>query len=107
MKLSQCRRIARDIQDQIDLGVLAPGDKLPSTAELVRQYNVSTIQVRNAMLMLKVNGVITGVPGVGSFVAGDPPPARHERTPTNRHQTSTARHVRRGPARRRPPAQPS
>jgi DNA-binding GntR family transcriptional regulator len=32
-------------------------------------YGVSTIVVRNAMLHLKAKGLVTGVPGVATFVA--------------------------------------
>ena len=61
--------IAGDIAARVDSGQLQPGDKLPSTTELCRLYAVSSIVVRNALLRLKVKGLVRGVPGVGVFVA--------------------------------------
>ncbi len=65
--------LADDIRDQITSGLLKPGDKLPSTSKLCQMYGVSTIVIRNAMITLKAEGFVEGVPGVGVFVTKDPP----------------------------------
>jgi GntR family transcriptional regulator len=61
--------LAAHIRAQVASGELAPGDKLPSTAELCAEHNVSAIVVRNVMIALKAEGLVVGVPGVGVFVA--------------------------------------
>ena len=61
-------RLADHIRAQIASGELAPGAKLPSTAELSREHEVSTIVVRQAVLVLKTEGMVEGVQGVGVFV---------------------------------------
>ncbi len=61
--------LADDIRVQINSGQLKPGDRLPSTAQLCAKYEVSTIVVRNAMISLKAEGLVEGVPGVGVFVS--------------------------------------
>lgn len=62
-------RLVVDIREQISSGSLAPGDKLPTTTEMCRRYGVSHMVVRNAVLVLKSEGLIYGVPGVGVYVA--------------------------------------
>ncbi|MBM0236850.1 winged helix-turn-helix transcriptional regulator [Micromonospora sp. ATA32] len=61
--------LAEHIRTQIASGELSPGAKLPSTSQLCEIHSVSAIVVRNAMLTLKAEGLVVGVPGVGVFVA--------------------------------------
>jgi DNA-binding GntR family transcriptional regulator len=60
--------LAEHIRAQITSGELAPGAKLPSTMELRREHGVSEMVVRNAMIALKAEGLVYGVPGVGVYV---------------------------------------
>ncbi|WP_416903217.1 winged helix-turn-helix domain-containing protein [Micromonospora echinospora] len=60
--------LAEHIRKQIASGELSPGEKLPSTAQLCQIHGVSSIVVRNAMLTLKAEGLVVGVPGVGVYV---------------------------------------
>lgn len=60
--------LAEDIREQIRSGQLKPGDKLPSSRELQAKYEVTSIVVRNAMIALKAEGLVEGVPGVGVYV---------------------------------------
>jgi GntR family transcriptional regulator len=62
------QRIVEDITRRIESGELSPGDKLPSTSELQKQYNVSTTAVRNAMLVLRQANLVEGHQGKGVFV---------------------------------------
>jgi DNA-binding GntR family transcriptional regulator len=62
-------QLTEHIRAQIASGELAPGAKLPSTAELRREHGVSEMVVRNAMIALKTEGLVYGVPGVGVYVA--------------------------------------
>ena len=73
MPVPKWQALADDIRTRIRGGQLQPGAKLPSQAELCTEYGVSSIVVRNALLVLKSEGLIEGVPGVGVYVAEKPP----------------------------------
>lgn len=62
-------QVAADIRERIKLGALKPGDRLPSTRQLVEQYEVSETVIRFAMVQLKAEGLIYGQPGKGVYVA--------------------------------------
>lgn len=47
---------------------LQPGDKLPAERELSEQFSVSRASVREAFSALEMMGIITILPGEGSFV---------------------------------------
>jgi DNA-binding GntR family transcriptional regulator len=64
--------LAANIRTKIASGELAPGAKLPSTAELRREHGVSEMVIRNAMITLKAEGLVYGVPGVGVYVTDAP-----------------------------------
>lgn len=74
MPQSKWQALAQDIRGRITSGALRPGDRLPSTAQLCAEYKVSAIVVRNAMIALRAEGLVEGVPGVGVFVAERPAP---------------------------------
>jgi len=62
------RRIADEITAQIASGALAPGEPLPSEAELRERYGVSNTVIRNALLVLKTQGLVEGRQGSGVYV---------------------------------------
>jgi len=62
------RQIADDLRAQIEDGTLRSGDRVPSEAELMRDFSVSRIVVRQAMDVLAKEGLITKERGRGSFV---------------------------------------
>ena len=62
-------QLADHIRQQIKSGELAPGDKLPSTAQLRAQHDISAGMVRQAILVLQTQGLVEGVHGLGVFVA--------------------------------------
>ncbi|MGV9808229.1 winged helix-turn-helix domain-containing protein [Micromonospora chersina] len=62
-------QLADHIRSQIESGDLAPGDQLPSTAQLKTQHGVSATVVRQAILVLQTQGWVQGVHGLGVFVA--------------------------------------
>ena len=64
------RQLAAIIRGQIESGDLAPGQQLPSALRLASTYQVAVPTVRKALGVLKDEGLITGVPGYGVFVAG-------------------------------------
>ncbi|MDI5937163.1 MULTISPECIES: winged helix-turn-helix domain-containing protein [Micromonospora] len=65
-------RVAEAIREQIRSGKLAVGDKLPSTAELKAEYDVSYGSIRGAMLVLKTEGLVEGRQGEGVYVKAKP-----------------------------------
>ncbi|MFI2712561.1 winged helix-turn-helix domain-containing protein [Micromonospora sp. NPDC018662] len=65
-------QLADQLRTQIQSGELAPGDKLPSTAQLKAEHGVSTTVVRQAILVLQTQGWVEGVHGLGVFVAERP-----------------------------------
>jgi DNA-binding transcriptional MocR family regulator len=50
------------------IGAAAPGARLPSTRELVAQYQASPVTVQGALRTLTSEGLIESRPGVGTFV---------------------------------------
>ncbi len=72
--------ICERIREQLALGVLKPGDKLPAERELAQQLGVSRNVLREALRSLEMAGVLRLQKGVkgGAFIqAGRHPP--HER----------------------------
>jgi len=60
------------IQEQIKRGEWRPGDKVPTEAELCERYEISRTPVRQALLELVREGVLTRRAGRGTFVAPRP-----------------------------------
>jgi GntR family transcriptional regulator len=70
---SKTQRLINHLRDEIKSGRLRPGDAIPSATKLREQHDVSITVVREAVNYLKATGVLVGVPGVGVFVADEPP----------------------------------
>jgi len=72
LKASQLyERIADRIAGEIRMGLLKPGERLPSERDLAQRLAVGRSSVREAIASLQVHGVIETRPGSGSFVAVD------------------------------------
>ena len=61
-------RVRDALKAAIKDGSLAPGDKLPSEAELERRFSVSRVTIRQALSELQALDLIEKVNGKGSFV---------------------------------------
>lgn len=70
------RQVAADLRQKISAGSYAPGEQLPSERELVEHYGVSRPTVRDAVDILRSEGLVTSEHGRGVFVR---PPASIER----------------------------
>ncbi|MEV0644054.1 PLP-dependent aminotransferase family protein [Phytomonospora sp. NPDC050363] len=54
------------------LGALSPGDRLPSSRELVERFHVSPVTVSRAIAHLSAEGLVVTRPGSGTFAATPP-----------------------------------
>jgi GntR family transcriptional regulator len=66
------RRIADALRVAIESGDLAPGDKVPSETELMSRYGVAGGTVRQAIGVLRGEGVVVAEHGRGVFVRARP-----------------------------------
>lgn len=62
-------RMVAYLRARIDLGTLAPGDKLPPTAALMKQFMISDNAVYRGIALLKAEGYVYSEQGKGVFVA--------------------------------------
>ena len=61
--------VASSILSSIENKQLNPGDKLPSENELSKQFGVARSVIREAISLLKFDGVVDSRRGVGAFIA--------------------------------------
>jgi GntR family transcriptional regulator len=69
-------RIADDLTAQIRSGALAPGEAVPSEADLMKRYGVASGTVRKAVAELRTTQLIETHHGRGSYVRSRPPVQR-------------------------------
>lgn len=60
--------VVRQIREQIALGHLQAGDKLPPERELARKFHIGRSSVRDAMRSLQLMGLVRSRQGAGSVV---------------------------------------
>jgi GntR family transcriptional regulator len=68
------RRIATSFRREMRAGRLRAGQKLPSESELMSEFGVSRITVRNAIAILAAEGLVETRHGSGTFVRQPPVP---------------------------------
>ena len=56
------------LKEEIESSTIAPGEQIPTEAELIDKYNVSRITVRNALKKLTEDNYVVRYKGKGSFV---------------------------------------
>lgn len=61
-------QLVTELRDKIASGALAPGDPLPSEADLVKNYNLSRTSVRSAIRTLREMGLVRSAKGSGTYV---------------------------------------
>jgi len=62
------QQIADELRRRIRSGAFAPGSKLPTEVELIREFDVSRVVVRLAVGELRAEGLIYSRQGKGTFV---------------------------------------
>jgi len=70
------KQIADQLRAAITTGVLGPGEQVPSEHELVAEYGVARGTARQAIMLLRNEGLIEAVHGRGSFVRAPEPVER-------------------------------
>ncbi|MEO2135145.1 GntR family transcriptional regulator [Microbacterium sp.] len=70
------RQIANELRRVIEVHKLQPGTKLPSETELVAKFDVARMTAREALRVLKAEGVIRSEQGRGVFVDRELAPKR-------------------------------
>jgi GntR family transcriptional regulator len=63
------RQLAALLREQIEIGDMPPGARLPSILRLGPEHGIATGTVRKALDALKAEGLIETTPGYGTFVA--------------------------------------
>lgn len=66
------QQVADDLRQKMASGELPVGAAIPSTAQMTRQYGVSSTVVRAAVSQLRSEGLLVGQPGKGVFVRALP-----------------------------------
>ncbi|MFI1364925.1 TetR/AcrR family transcriptional regulator C-terminal domain-containing protein [Streptomyces griseochromogenes] len=62
------RQIVDELRRQIETGELAPGDRVPSTREITKQWGVAMATATKVLTELRREGMVHAVPGVGTVV---------------------------------------
>src|SRR3546814_6392271 len=81
--------IKQSIHDAIREGRLKPGDRVPSEADLVGQFDVSRMTANRALRELQSAGILVRRAGSGSFLA-EPKPNGHMIEIRNRSEEHTS-----------------
>lgn len=72
------RQVADDLRERIRRGELAPGQQLPGEDRLASQYDVGKDTIRDALQVLRTEGLIRTVWRRGSWVRAQPTRSRME-----------------------------
>ena len=68
-KVTAVEAIVESLKERMRAGEFLPGDRLPSEQEMISQYNVSRLTLREALARLAALGIIRVHHGKGAFVA--------------------------------------
>lgn len=65
-------RVVDSITAQIRAGELAPGEKLPTYAQLADHFKISVTTAQTALRILRERGLVEGHQGKGTYVSERP-----------------------------------
>ena len=63
------RQLVAQVRQAVLLGILHPGDRLPSVREVVTQITINPNTVHRAYRDLETEGIVEGRQGVGTFIS--------------------------------------
>ncbi|MFJ8887958.1 TetR/AcrR family transcriptional regulator C-terminal domain-containing protein [Streptomyces sp. NPDC102402] len=75
-------RIAAEIRRRVEQGELAPGERVPSTRHIAREWGVALATATKALTHLRLEGIVETKPRAGTVVATPTVPARGRRSVT-------------------------
>ena len=67
--MNPSERIAEDIRSRIAAGDLGPGDRVPSARQITKDWGVAIATATRVLALLRDEGLVRVVPGVGTLVA--------------------------------------
>jgi GntR family transcriptional regulator len=67
-------QLVQQVRQAIRLGILRPGDQLPTVKEVVTSLTINPNTVLHAYRQLDLEGLVEGRRGVGTFVSAHPVP---------------------------------
>jgi GntR family transcriptional regulator len=67
-------QLVQQVRQAVRLGILRPGDQLPTVKEVVTSLTINPNTVLHAYRQLDLEGLVEGRRGVGTFVAATPSP---------------------------------
>jgi GntR family transcriptional regulator len=67
------RQVANALRGRIADGTIPPGRRIPSLVELEAEFSVARDTLRKAVQVLKDEGLVETVPGMGVYVIEEPP----------------------------------
>ncbi len=72
-RISLTEKVISSLRDDIETGNFTPGTKLPTEPVLTKQFGVSRTVLREAIAVLKADGLLEPRQGAGVFVLGPAP----------------------------------
>lgn len=72
------RQIADEVQRQVAVGILKPGNQIPATRQLATELKLNPNTIQHAYRTLAQEGTIEMRRGLGAFVASAPRAPRHK-----------------------------
>ncbi|MFF7727495.1 GntR family transcriptional regulator [Streptomyces sp. NPDC008001] len=70
--LAPYRRIAAELRARIASGEIRAGEKVPSTRQIAQEWGVAMATAGKVLSLLRAEGLVRAVPGVGTVVAAGP-----------------------------------
>lgn len=68
------RQVATALRGRVEQGQLKPGEKIPSSQDIAREFNVNRMTARRALASLEEEGLLRILHGSGTFVSEAPIP---------------------------------
>jgi GntR family transcriptional regulator len=68
-KVSTSAQLVQQVKQALRVGLLVPGDQLPKVRDVAQTLVINPNTVLKAYRELEIEGLVTGRPGVGTFVA--------------------------------------